>query len=726
MNNFLIKKNQVDNIIEKYQPEITSIQNLYNDNISEIVDNYNKQYTAFIKNNRNKLNNLTDKNLSEINKIDNDINKGLELETQKFIEIYKDKIQNLKNSYDNDFDRLEVIIKKDIENIKNKILNLNNMINTSTIYSEKKYIDILNDLYKNLIINLENDNVNEILKNEYETDILIEKTEDYFKINEIIFNETENITNLQLKKIAVNLIDNKTKYENEKNNLEIEIKNFKKQTVDKMNELSEFRNALEEYNNNKHLNQEKINNIKNSDRYINYINELTTKDDSDILLEQLSEIENKIQNLKEINNNFEIEIKKIDEIYKNKKTVIESKLNESNIDKINDINNIKEKNINQITTENNNLLKHLNEQVKSYNMIICEQKKNLGVKKGEELNNLLIDINKNEEELDKLNSFVKVCGIKYIEKLNEINDKYSTVASEEVEDLNNFHFELNNLDNELNFKKTFFLEKEKINNETLNKLFQTKSDLNNRLNQLKQNESHEIFLKDIDDIYNDNKSIDIKIIDLNNKIFEIANQLDLIKNENKIETFILKLKENHENYLDKNYICKEFISNISNEIDDQFNNNFLSIKENIKVNFDLDIKKYLEIINSLEKKILTNDLPNDLITNVSNLNKKLNNMEYNSSLILEQIKVDYANLKYNLYNKYKDDIIHLILNFKIEDFEKSDNVDNISKESYDNEIVDPKIFIESYEKLKKEHFIKLEKELDNIEYNIINEIKKIL
>ena len=77
-----------------------------------------------------------------------------------------------------------------------------------------------------------------------------------------------------------------------------------------MNELSEFRNALEEYNNNKHLNQEKINNIKNSDRYINYINELTTKDDSDILLEQLSEIENKIQNLKEINNNFEIEIKK--------------------------------------------------------------------------------------------------------------------------------------------------------------------------------------------------------------------------------------------------------------------------------------------------------------------------------------------------------------------------------------------------------------------------------
>ena len=88
-------------------------------------------------------------------------------------------------------------------------------------------------------------------------------------------------------------------------------------------------------------------------------------------------------------------------------------------------------------------------------MIICEQKKNLGVKKGEELNKLLIDINKNEEELDKLNSFVKVCGIKYIEKLNEINDKYSTVASEEVEDLNNFQFELNNLDNELNFKKTF-------------------------------------------------------------------------------------------------------------------------------------------------------------------------------------------------------------------------------------------------------------------------------
>ena len=200
---------------------------MYNDNISEIVDNYNKQCTAFIKNNRNKLNNLTDKNLSEINKIDNDINKGLELETQKFIEIYKDKIQNLKNSYDNDFDRLELIIKKDIENTKNKILKLDDMINSSNIEFEERYINILNDLYKNLIINLENDNVNEILKNEYETDILIENTEDYFKINEIVFNETENITDLQLKKIAVNLIDNKTKYENEKNNLEIEIKNLK-------------------------------------------------------------------------------------------------------------------------------------------------------------------------------------------------------------------------------------------------------------------------------------------------------------------------------------------------------------------------------------------------------------------------------------------------------------------------------------------------------------------
>ena len=649
-----------------------------------------------------------EKKISEINSNENGISEGIfNLNNKKLSElkltedIFNKKINDLNNEYQTVF----VNKKNDILIQKNKINNL----------------DIILNEYRNKIRNINISDISvPVIKYHIENNKILSKQQ----INDI-YNEKKNEKeNNKLKEIKQNLeinkvteaviLNNQNEYKKNLERIDENIKMLKEEKLlikDELFDIISYKETLESINKN-NLNDLKnmIKNIKINDN--NEPNEIIKIYKYELMILDFNKIS--IQLYEELSSNLGFNLVEFSK--KNKTYYSKSQSKEYKTIEIYDKKkiSIKQKEIyNNNNDINNNKNKSLNASfINSYNnnIKIISEKNSFELLIDEELNSFINEEEYNNSEINDLLNNIALIIINHLKKIEikiplNFNDKvilylsyffkilfYDKVINNKIKFVNKDY---------KNIKKEYQKGKEFINNEILKldgKYEETKEkkiELENKLKIIKESNTKNKF-----------NEIDMTFINLNEKINEIMEEKDDIKNniinyENDINNKKIEINNEIENINNELRKVKEEINQINNENElNKIKNNesiinyrkiiaekFNIIKEQLQLykkkygsNISLYNKFISKINNSLqknrnkifiglEKKIINNNEYQDLnslfnnnnndsnnLTNIlnktaNNLRKKLTMDDYNLSS--NDLILNYSNKNYNFINSIK-------------------------------------------------------------------------
>ena len=649
-----------------------------------------------------------EKKISEINSNENGISEGIfNLNNKKLSElkltedIFNKKINDLNNEYQTVF----VNKKNDILIQKNKINNL----------------DIILNEYRNKIRNINISDISvPVIKYHIENNKILSKQQ----INDIYNDKKNEKENNKLKEIKQNLeinkvteaviLNNQNEYKKNLERIDENIKMLKEEKLlikDELFDIISYKETLESINKN-NLNDLKnmIKNIKINDN--NEPNEIIKIYKYELMILDFNKIS--IQLYEELSSNLGFNLVEFSK--KNKTYYSKSQSKEYKTIEIYDKKkiSIKQKEIyNNNNDINNNKNKSLNASfINSYNnnIKIISEKNSFELLIDEELNSFINEEEYNNSEINDLLNNIALIIINHLKKIEikiplNFNDKvilylsyffkilfYDKVINNKIKFVNKDY---------KNIKKEYQKGKEFINNEILKldgKYEETKEkkiELENKLKIIKESNTKNKF-----------NEIDMTFINLNEKINEIMEEKDDIKNniinyENDINNKKIEINNEIENINNELRKVKEEINQINNENElNKIKNNesiinyrkiiaekFNIIKEQLQLykkkygsNISLYNKFISKINNSLqknrnkifiglEKKIINNNEYQDLnslfnnnnndsnnLTNIlnktaNNLRKKLTMDDYNLSS--NDLILNYSNKNYNFINSIK-------------------------------------------------------------------------
>ena len=336
---------------------------------------------------------------------------------------------------------------------------------------------------------------------------------------------------------------------------------------------------------------------------------------------------------------------------------------------------------------------------------------------------------KSQDKIDLLKNDLKIIKEKNIQKSNK---KTFDLKFNITKNLS----KINELSNELNYKKKFLEEiqintknqienldleykkiKDKLNNLNLNKKELDEDEIEKLINLKKDNENLKSFSIEYSNVENQINNYKNKIKENENNYFLIENNLNMLKEEKKT------IKFNIINLISEKESLEEII------------NNFFGQKINKKNFFyylNNNIEFYVYELKNLDMNLLCNELAVNLI----------NFMIYNN--LIMNFDTEDINLKYDLSNFLKNEILNFLNNKKelLTFFYFNNFIENLSKKiistfelnydsnklanfllyviklNYLNKVIDFNLkFIENYKNLKKNYLSKSEE--------IINENKKL-
>ena len=568
---------------KKEKKELIKIDNKKENNEDKLKDK--KEYK-----NKDNNNNLLIEKEKELNKIKKNIeNVPVNSKISKVIDELKDNLDSLEGA-------VNCIEQEQEENNHENKKNEYNKINEFILFKEDilKRINYISKKQNESFMNLE-----KALKEEVNNKIKEMKSElnkiGINNLNENI-NLMKNIINENKKKITV--IEKKINDENEK--LEKKIENLNEELKNKENEKN---NTLKELN----IKENEMNSsIKNSNNQINIIEKIIY----DEIKISISNIEQKINEMKGYNNELKKDLSENKLIIENNNKLFNEQFNHLN-QKI-------EQNENYISLlkDKDNFDKKLIQLENNFN--------NFELK----IKNLEVNYEKNEIEKDKV--------IKS-EKINGLEDKLNNFEIKLNKDLDKAYEKINNLMSELNKK-----------NDNMHIIFDNYEVLNNKINKF-ENSFKLIDEKSIKTIENENILIK-RIDDLENEIKIKSKE----SNEMKIKiNSLINSKENLEN------LIKELNDNIKRI--EHKNKSLIKKKINNKQNSSFSVGKlHNNKINLAAGDILINNKDEEFQSDKNDINQeKLNrNKEINNDLIAIQRKEmnnyesENSEIKYNTINSY--------------------------------------------------------------------------
>ena len=397
------------------------------------------------------------------------------------------------------------------------------------------------------------------------------------------------------------------------------------------------------------------------------------------------------------------------------------KINGSNLDTINkDIEILKNKN-----KENENIIKNQKKEIETKSKEIIKLRNNINLHNNE--TKKMIDLQKNYENIVKINNKMKEEKKNYIKEINKLKENLNKINEEEKveqklkEAFNKLKDDYDNVDEQYNELK------EKINLviEENQKIKEENKKLNNEINIVKQNkegdkdkntEELDVLKKQINEMnknMNELNEKNKKINDeLNNKNIENKNLIN-INNKYQIELNKLKtdseknLKEKEENNKLNNEIktLKENLNNTITERDNYKERNELNKTQIDKLNNELTkLKEEINKLNEESEKLKEEKNKKELNQIDKNEFDKLNEEFININKEKEKYKIDIENIR-------KEKELELNKNNQLQEDNKSLNeqikklISENEKEKIENNNIQNKYnqLIEEINKLKEEN-----------------------
>ena len=572
------KNNKQENINDEIKNKQNNEKGLYTlHSLSEEFNTLEKK--SFIKNNDSPM------KFEELKNNENTLNN--EYITEYINDLKEYYSLHLKNSYQNFrscLNKLEEILKK---NGNNKITAsmLKEIIDDSIFFEREKQImnfikeiketqaqkeKIKNELKQNEINNITKKLENELNKKKNykkisrELTVTLEKknseiTECNKKISILEQEKNENNKLIQKKREEIQKIKNDfTKIENEKIELEIKYNNL-------LEENKSLEKINQNYENNKKLLYQSLEEEKKK-LVENIIKEINTKW-SQKIKEKISQIKNLKKNIIQIKNDYQNKFTEFINDYKSNIILIQKKIAQYD-------NQYKEK----IKTVEKKYEKYLNEQLVLNNKL-KRQNEELITKKNEETidsQKLLFKISELESEISNQNTVVKK-----LKNELEIKTKENSIINEKnlviVKNLNNFLLMITKL------KKKY-----------LSIIFTLKTQINN---------VKDLYINDISHLMNLNNNTNNNIILLNNKISQIQQENDELREINeKIQQKLNQLiqenehKNNSINQLNEELLIRQQkinnLHNVFNKSISSYSNGIKNIQ--IAQKLDNDVQELIE------------------------------------------------------------------------------------------------------------------------------------
>ena len=352
----------------------------------------------------------------------------------------------------------------------------------------------------------------------------------------------------------------------------------------------------------------------------------------------------------------------------------------------------------------------------------------------ENYNNNNNDFNSDEEILYKIVEVI----LKTQDKIDLLKQNLKTIKDKNIQKSNKNTFDIkfnitknlskiNELSNELNYKKKFLDEiqnntknqidnlnlqykkiKDKLNNLNYNKKELNEDEIEKLMDLKKENENLKSFSIEYSNVENQINNYKIKLTENENNLYLIENNLNMLKEEKKT------IKFNIINLISEKESLEEII------------NNFFGLKINKKNIFyylNNNIEFYVYELKNLDLNSLCNELALNLI----------NFMIYNN--LIQNFDTEDINLKYDLSNFLKNEFLKFLNNKKelLTIFYLNNFIENLSKKiistfelnydsnklvnflfyviklNYLNKVIDFDLkFIENYKNLKKNYLSKSE------------------
>ncbi|WGS64966.1 AAA family ATPase [Marinitoga aeolica] len=657
------------NVISAYQNDLVNIFNLTpslrNELFNKIFDTeiYKKIYDSLL-NVENEYNKRILADNEKINLLSEQLKNYINLEEN--IDYFKNEISYMekeKSSLESKKEKIEnerKIVQKNIEELK---------IIKSELKTENEKLEILTKNKEKL--------EKEILESQSAKEILMKSEKGYneyikreFELNELYLTERNlRLKEKQLKKIQDDISSNI----NKQKVLEVEIKNISEKIEEMgktLNELKEENLQLNDILDKKNIELSKV--LSKEKEIINEINKF--EKDYEIyrdIKRTLMDIENQLieeKNLKKIieDNNIDLEnvqksLEEINEkIYEKKE--LESKLSELNIN-----------------LEN---LKKSKEQLQDGMCPILNEKCMNLEEKGGSTNYFDLNILKIQKDIDKINN--KIISLGDLDKIKVKLEKEINEKKVKIETAKN---KLTEIEKKKIMKEELLLRKNAIE-KIYNNLSEKKDELDidkNKIISLKSTIENEI--KNIKNQIKKNKE-------------NISNIEKIINENTKLKELNLSKKESINKELENLYLKEKEFSNVLSEIDNI--EKIISEKEKIKNSLKKEYEKYIknkEIAGKLEKlQLELEKIEKEILTiqnNIIYLNEKLKNYEDIEilSIKLKNIEGEINNI-YNEINKNSSKLSELkneLKNLKIQLNEKKEKEKQKNKLELNLKILEKKL-----------------------------------
>ena len=606
-----IKRNEYENMINKYDLKLEKFDNLNPDSI-ELISNQLNNLDDKIKiiklDNDNK--NMEISSLTNlIKKIDNENDKKLKKINNKIDELFKDLYNKQTIKQNNDSFKNENNC--NLSSINNNLYRLENKINeipkNTFNFNEKEINKKIKEFENNLkifeikiqninsnIIKLYKDNTNNNNKLNQELSLIVENNLDLknkiFNIENKLYNYDNVLNVLKLEKE-----DNKKKIDEFEKKLNKEIPLFIKSTIidtnNFLNKNNQYINQIEEIQDLFYkLNQEnRIKFDKFEEKINNYDN--LNKDNSRII----NSINNKIDYINQENKSNK---QKLNEIEVNMKKLIETN-NDNTKAKINEIED-------KVCHFDKCIKDIIQDLENKYNNSIFDDENKTKIKELENKFNIIFQ--------DYKTKYSEQNEIENKKQLNIIENKLKEIEGK-IKDL----LDISYLERLTNLEKKIQINQEKIKKRT------------NSLNELEEQKKNDIYKSDI---LNSTKTIKDNLNLKNKNLFmkkEMRNNIEnyneilnkLIENESKINNLDKDNREIFQKFLD----FSDALKNLQKEID-------ILIKES---------KDYKENINDIEEKI-------KVLIKDKNIDKKLSDIDDNINKLDKDYKEKFSDLEIRFNN----------------------------------------------------------------------------
>ena len=502
---FFIKINSLEENIKDNEEKSEEIVKYVNDKALELDNKTNVCFNELIKKfNQKSVNG----NISE-----DDIKIKLNVIMKKIIENNENTLKNNENRINLKINDLEKIINEQIINkiniFEEKIINLNNILN-----------------------NLEENNRNKLIQNDNKSEDNNQEKENSNNFMATIIKELEEKIN-KFENIIINANISKNNEKNQDNNInnidiENKLNNFNILMTQKFDEFEDFKKNINETINKNEL---KLNDINN--KLIEIYNKKSKNKSEEKNIDEITDNDN------------DTEIKKIKDNIKDINSEINTNINQ----KLNELSN-KFKETNEQTININEIIKSLQKKIENnFKLNINDNQKETSFKNDkifEEINNLKEENYKNiNETKNNLEKNSKEINNKILEVKKEIHNMINNINEHIKDDNKDINIKILTLKNDLlkNFdnKNTLFENKIKINEgkiinfeNNINKILKDNQSFFDKINNIEKGNklnSDLIKLNDnkIKELESNLKSNDIKLKYLQNKLKPINNRRELVK-----------------------------------------------------------------------------------------------------------------------------------------------------------------------------------------------------